>query len=92
VRRAEWRRAHAFKLDTLPAEMAYRAAVADMASVLAGSNVEAARAAVRGLTGEVPVFEKGGRLYARLAVDAAPLFSRCNPEIIEQIGSGGPLR
>jgi hypothetical protein len=80
------------KLDALPAEAVYRAVVGDMASaVLAGSNVEAARAAVRGLTGEIPVFEKDGRLSARLAVDAAPLFTRCNPELIEQVGSGGAL-
>ena len=92
LRRAEWRRAHTLKLDALPAEAVYRAVVGDMASaVLAGSNVEAARAAVRGLTGDIPVFEKGGKLYARLAVDAAPLFSRCNPEIIEQVGSGGRI-
>ena len=83
LRRAEWRRSHADKLDVLPAEAAYRESVADMAAVLAGSNVEAVRAAVRGLTGDIPVFEKDGKLYARLAVNAAPLFRRCNPELID---------
>ena len=39
LRRAAWRRAHALKLDALPAETAYRAAIADMVSVLAGSNI-----------------------------------------------------
>ena len=63
--------------------------VDDMAAVLAGSNVEAARAAVRGLTGDIPVFERNGKLYGRLAVSAVPLFSRCNPGLIEQVGSGG---
>ncbi len=38
----------------MPAEEAYRAAVADMAAVLGGSNVEAARAALRSLTGDIP--------------------------------------
>ena len=91
LRRAEWRRAHTLKLDALPAEAVYRAVVGDMASVLAGSNVEAVRAAVRGLTGDIPVFEKDGKLYARLAVNAAPLFRRCNPELIELVGSGGRI-
>lgn len=34
------------------------------------TNVEAARAAVRGLTRDIPVFEKDGKLYGRLTVDA----------------------
>jgi hypothetical protein len=92
AQRANWRKAQAIELAQLPAEEAYRAAVADMASVLEGANVEAARAAVRSLTGDIPVFEKGGKLYGRLTVDAAPLFGRRNPGIIEQVGNGGGIQ
>ena len=36
---------------------------------------------------------KDGKLYGRLAVNAAALFSRCNPLLnIEQVGSGGRIR
>jgi hypothetical protein len=89
---ANWRKAHSLKVAELLAEEVYRAAVADMAAVLEGTNVEAARAAVRSLTGNIPVFERNGKLYGRLTVDAAPLFSRHNPGIIEQVGSGGALQ
>jgi hypothetical protein len=92
LRRTSWRKTHALEVAEVPAEEAYRAAVADLASVLSGSNIEAARAAVRSLTGEIPVFEHGGKLYGRLAVDAAPLFARHNPGFVEQVGSGGPLQ
>ena len=85
LRRASWRKAHDLKVEEIPAEEAYRASVAEMAAILRGSNVEAARAALRGLTGDI----KEGRLYGRLTVDAVPLFSRCSPGLIEQIGSGG---
>jgi Recombinase zinc beta ribbon domain len=92
LQRVNWRKAQGIKVAEIPAEEAYRAAVADMAATLGGSNVEAARAALRGLTGEIPVFEHGGKLYGRLSVDAVPLFAaRCNPGLIEQVGSGGPL-
>ena len=91
VQRASWRKAHSLKIAELPVEEAYRAAVAAMAAVLKGTNVEAARAAVRSLTGDIPVFEKNGKLYGRLTVDAAPLFAQRNPGIIEQVGSGGRI-
>lgn len=91
VRRTNWRKAHAVKIAELPVEEAYRAAVTDLAAVLEGTNVEAARAAVRSLTGDIPVFEKDGKLYGRLTVDAAPLFRQRNPGIIEQVGSGGRI-
>lgn len=57
VQRASWRKAHSFKIAELPVEKAYRAAVAAMAAVLEGTNVEAARAAVRSLT-EISQFSK----------------------------------
>jgi len=41
----------------IPAEEGYRTAVAQMAAVLQGSNIEAARAALRSLIGSIPVFE-----------------------------------
>jgi site-specific DNA recombinase len=91
VKRANWLKAQGIRLAEVPAEEAYRAAVAEMAATLGGSNVEAACAALRGMTGDIPVFEKGGRLYGRLSVDAVPLFRRCNPALIEQVGSGGVL-
>jgi hypothetical protein len=91
IQRANWRKAQGIKIAEIPAEEAYRAAVADMAATLRGSNVEAARAALRGLTGDIPVFEQGGKLYGRLTVDAVPLYSRCNPALIEQVGSGGRI-
>jgi site-specific DNA recombinase len=91
LQRANWRKAHGMMVAEIPAEEAYRAAVADMAATLGGSNVEAARAAVRSLTGEIPVFEHGGKLYGRLSVHAIPLFARCNPGLIEQVGSGGRI-
>jgi hypothetical protein len=59
LRRTSWRKAHALKVAEVPAEETYRAAIDDLASVLSGSNFEAARAAVRSLTGEIPVFEQG---------------------------------
>ncbi len=91
LQRASWYKSRAIRLAEIPAEDAYRAAVADLASTLGGSNVEAARAALRGLTGEIPVFEHGGKLYGRLTVSAVPLFGQCNPPLIEQVGSGGVL-
>jgi hypothetical protein len=91
LQRANWCKAQGTKIAEIPAEEAHRAAVADMASELGGSNVEVARAALRSLTGDIPVFERGGKLYGRLRVDPIPLFSRCNPRLIEQVGSGGPI-
>jgi hypothetical protein len=44
--------------EDTPAVIAYRAAVADLAATLRGSNVEAARAALRGFIGPVPVSKK----------------------------------
>jgi hypothetical protein len=43
LRRGAMRRAQSNNLENVPAVEAYRAAVADLASTLAGSNVEAAR-------------------------------------------------
>jgi hypothetical protein len=88
IQRANWRKAQGLKLTEIPAEEAYRAAVADMVATLRGSNVEAARAALRGLTGDIPVFEQGGKLYGRLTVDAIPLYSRCNPALIDDLPDG----
>ncbi len=82
LQRANWRKIQGIRVAEIPVEEAYRAAVGEMGSVLRGSNVEAARAALRSLTGEIPVFERDGKLYGRLSVDAVPLFSRCNPGLI----------
>jgi hypothetical protein len=71
--------------------IAYRAAVADLAAALAGSNVEEARAALRGLIGPVPVFAKEGKLYGRDGFNSAQLVRKSNPDLIGSIGSGGGI-
>jgi hypothetical protein len=64
VRRAAGRRAATSEIGLLD-EAAYREAVADLNGALQGSNVEAARAAWRGLVGNIPVFQTGRQLAAR---------------------------
>src|SRR4051812_37629199 len=71
------------------AEEAYRAAVADMNGALMGHNIEAARAALRGLLGEIPVFQEGRHLAARLTINATSLLR--NPDTVLLIGSGGVI-
>jgi site-specific DNA recombinase len=78
--RTALRQAQNAQADEIPAEEAYRAAVADMAQTLRGSNIEAARAAVRQYTGSIPVFQKDGKLYGRMRLDSAALFQSRNPE------------
>jgi hypothetical protein len=69
---------------------ACRAAVADLAATLTGSNVEAAaRIALRGLVGNVSVFAQGRKLYGRIGLDPTPLIRSANPGFIESCGSGG---
>jgi 2-methylcitrate dehydratase PrpD len=63
----------------------YRAAVADLAAALAGSNVEAARAALRGLIGPVPVFAKEGKLYGRDGFDSAQLVRKSNRTLLNRL-------
>ena len=72
----------------VPAEEAYRAAVAEMAATLEGSNVEGARAALRSLLGTISVFEDAGKLYGRLGVDPMPLYRR-NPAVFGGMVAGG---
>ena len=57
----------------LPAEEAYRAAVSDINAALQGKNVEAARAALRGLLGHILVFQSGRQLAARLTINRGAL-------------------
>ena len=85
LQRAAWRRKSAPEV-ALPAEEAYRAAVADMNGALIGHNIEAARAALRGLLGEIPVFQEGRHLAARLTINATSLLR--NPDTVLLIGSG----
>ncbi len=73
----------------LPAEDAYRAAVSDINAALQGSNVEAARAALRSLLGNIPVFQTGRQLAARLTINPGTLMR--NPGNVLLIGSGGPI-
>ena len=66
----------------LPAADAYRAAIADLSATLTGSNVEAARSALRGLVGNVSVFAEGRKLYGRIGLNPAQLLRTSNPGFI----------
>ena len=76
LKRGARRQAQAKLAGQIPAEEAYRAAVAEMAATLESSNVEGARAALRSLIGTISVFEDAGKLYGRLGVDPMPLYRR----------------
>jgi hypothetical protein len=58
----------------IPAEEAYKAAVTEPATTLEGANLEAARCALRGLVGSIPVFQQEGKIYGHIGFNAAPLF------------------
>ena len=73
----------------LPGESAYREAVSDLNGALEGSNVEAARAALRSLVGNIPVFQSGRQLAARLTMNPSALLR--NPGNVLFIGSGGRI-
>ncbi len=88
LERATWRRKGDAKA-ALPAESAYRAAVADINGALKSSNVEAARAALRSLLGNIPVFREGRHLAARLSMNPAALLR--NPSTVLLVGSGGRI-
>jgi hypothetical protein len=60
-----------------------------MNGTLMGHNIEAARAALRGLLGEIPVFQEGRHLAARLTINATSLLR--NPDTVLLIGSGGVI-
>jgi hypothetical protein len=92
LHRASLRKAQSKGVADLPGEDAYRAAIADLSATLTGSNVEAARSALRGLVGNVSVFAEGRKLYGRIGLNPAQLLRTSNPGFIESIGSGGPLR
>jgi hypothetical protein len=92
LRRAALRKAQSKGVADLPAADAYRAAIADLSVTLTGSNVEAARSALRGLVGNVSVFAEGRKLYGRIGLNPAQLLRTSNAGFIESIGSGGPLR
>jgi hypothetical protein len=78
VRRAAARRPATAGIG-LSDEAAYREAVTDLNGALQGSNVEAARAALRSLVGNIPVFQTGRQLAARLTMNPAALMR--NPDI-----------
>ena len=88
LRRASVRQAQAKLAAAIPAEEAYRAAVAEMAVVLQGSNIEAARAALRSLIGSIPVFQDAGKLYGRIGINALPLFQSRNPQTFGGVVAG----
>jgi hypothetical protein len=92
LRRLAQRKVQSALANDLPGVESYRAAVAELAETLASSNVEAARAQLRGLVGTVPVFAEGRKLFGRVGFDRAQLLRSTNPGFIESVGSGGPLR
>lgn len=57
VKRGARRQAQVQLAGQIPAEEAYRVAVAELAATLESSNVEGARAALRSLIGTISVFE-----------------------------------
>jgi hypothetical protein len=86
--RAAARRASSADIG-LPGETAYREAVSDLNGALEGSNVEAARAALRSLVGNIPVFQSGRQLAARLTMNPSALLR--NPGNVLLVGSGGRI-
>jgi hypothetical protein len=80
LQRGARRQAHAKLAAEIPAEQAYRAAVAEMSATLQGANIEAARAALRSRVGTIPVFEDAGKLYGRIGLDPTPLFRSRTPQ------------
>ena len=89
LRRIASLRTSAEENRSLPAENEYRAAVADINEALRGSNVEAARAALRSMIGEIPVFQMGRQLAGRLTLRPGGLFR--NPRDVLFVGSGGRI-
>jgi hypothetical protein len=87
LKRGARRQAQATLAGQVPAEEAYRAAVAEMAATLESSNVEGARVALRSLIGTISVFEDAGKLYGRLGVDPMPLYRR-NPAVLGGMVAG----
>jgi hypothetical protein len=59
--------------QSLLGEEAYRAAVSDINAALQGSNIEATRAALRSLLGNIPVFQTGRQLASRLTISPETL-------------------
>jgi hypothetical protein len=91
LQRANVRKIQSLKGAEIPAEEAYKAAVTELATTLEGTNLEAARCALRGLVGSIPVFQQDGKIYGRIGLNAAPLFRGSNPNFIERHGSGGAI-
>jgi hypothetical protein len=56
---------------------------------LQGSNIEAARAALRSLLGDIPVFQIGRHLAARVTINQGALMR--NPGAVLLVGSGGRI-
>lgn len=89
LKRGARRQAQAKLAEQIPAEEAYRAAVAEMATTLAGGVERGGRprAALRSLIGTISVFEEAGKLYGRLGVDPMPLYRR-NPAVFGGMAAG----
>jgi hypothetical protein len=88
LKRGARRQAQTKLAAQIPAEEAYRAAVAEMAATLQSANVEGARAALRSLIGTISVFEEAGKLYGRIGVNPMPLYRR-NPSTFGVMVAGG---
>ena len=88
LRRAARQEAQTKLASEVPAEEGYRAAVAEMAAILQGANIEAARAALRSLIGNIPIFEDAGQLYGRIGLNPTPLFQSRNPQTFGGVVAG----
>ena len=89
VLRASRRRTVVAQTAVIPAEAAYRAAVAELDATLSGGNVDAARAALRSLVGTIGVLEHDGKPYGRIGYDWSALFGK--PADVRFCGSGGRI-
>lgn len=88
LHRLAWRRVVSVPPGRSQAVNDYIQAAREMREILTGNNVEAARAALRSVTGTVPVWPLGGHLMARVGLSLVPLVSAAG---IPLRGSGGAL-
>jgi site-specific DNA recombinase len=89
LQRAARQRAIRRTVADVPAEAVYRAVVAELVSRLEGRNVEAGRAALRAVVGDISVLEHDGKPYGRIRLDWAALFR--DSRVVRFSGSGGRI-
>ena len=89
AQRAAWRRAAGVTHDDNAAARAYVEAAERFREVLEGGQVVVARDALRGILGDVPIWQAGGVMWARVGVNPQPLLASAG--IFASSGSGGVL-